>query len=138
MSAFICSDNHISAIVRWATRNNVSIWYGNPSRSLRAGGDLSRSLRTGDEQELVDILYAENVKSVNYRYRGGDPTTGCVYDPTSPILAPVAVIKAVQSLEYQSCEHPGWETSDAKEILQAIQSEAIRRLPGYELAEWSI
>ena len=130
MSAFICSDNHISAIVKWATRNNVSIWYGNPSRSLCAGG----------EQELVDILYAENVKSVNYRYRGGDPTTGCVcvYDPTSPILAPVAVIKAVQSLEYQSCEHPGWETSDAKEILQAIQSEAIRRLPGYELAEWSI
>jgi len=128
MSAFICSDNHISAIVKWATRNNVSIWYGNPSRSLCAGG----------EQELVDILYAENVESVNYRYKGDDPITGCVYDPTSPILAPVAVIKAVQSLEYQSCEHPGWETSDAKEILQAIQSEAIRRLPGYELAEWSI
>jgi len=128
MSAFICSDNHISAIVKWATRNNVSIWYGNPSRSLR----------TGDEQEIVEILYAENVKSVNYRYKGDDPTTGCVYDPTSPILTPVEVIKLTQSLEYQSCEHPGWETSDAKEILRTIKSEAIRRLPGYELAEWSI
>ena len=128
MSAFICSDNHISAIVKWATRNNVSIWYGNPSRSLR----------TGDEQEIVEILYAENVKSVNYRYKGDDPTTGCVYDPTSPILTPVEVIKLTQSLEYQSCEHPGWETSDAKEVLRTIKSEVIRRLPGYELAEWSI
>jgi hypothetical protein len=95
-------------------------------------------LCAGGEQELVDILYAENVKSVNYRYKGDDPITGCVYDPTSPILAPVAVIKAVQSLDSQSCEHPGWETSDAKEILRTIKSEAIRRLSCYELAEWSI
>lgn len=130
MSAFICSDKHISAIVRWACRNNVSVWFGNPSRSLRSG----------DEQEIVDILYAENVKSVNYRYPASEPeaTTGCVYDQDAPTLEPVEVIKLIQSLEYQSCEHPTWAISDAKEILRVLKSEATRRLPGYELAAWSI
>lgn len=130
MSAFICSDKHISAIVKWACRRNASVWFGNPSRSLRAG----------DEQELVDILYAENVKSVNYRYPASDPTpeTGCVYDPDAPSVSPVEVLKLVQSLAYQSCEHPTWAVSDARQILDGLKSAAISVLPGYALAEWSI
>lgn len=128
MSAFICSDKHISAIVKWVSRHNVSVWFGNPSRKLGPG----------DEQELVDILYAENVKSVNYRYNENDATTGCVYDLGAPELGSVEVIKLVQSLEYQSCEHDEWDTSDAKEILLAMKSAAVSRLPGYESAEWSI
>lgn len=128
MSAFICSDKHISAIVRWASRSNTSFWFGNPTRKLGAG----------DEQALVDILYAENVKSVNYRYSESDPVDGCVYDQDAPNLSPVGVIKLVQSLEYQSCEHDLWATSDAKEILSGIKSAAINALPGYETASWSI
>lgn len=124
MSAFICSDKHISALVRWASRNNMSFYISNPTRSLRAG----------DEQEIVDILYAENVKSVNYRYHENDPTTGCVYDPNAPLLAPVEVVKLAQSLAYQSCEHDEWELSDAFKIVEALKSAAVNKLAGYELA----
>jgi hypothetical protein len=130
MSAFICSDDHISALVRFACVNNVTFWFGNPSRKLGAG----------DEQEIVDILYAENVKSVNYRYIHDEPepTGGCVYNPNARTLTPVEAIKLAQSLDYQSCEHPEWATSEAFGITRTLKAEAIRRLPGYELAEWSI
>lgn len=130
MSAFICSDDHISALVRFACVNNVAFWVGNPSRRLGAG----------DEQALVDILYKENVKSVNCRYRNEapEPTTGCVYNPNAKRLTPVEAIKLAQSLAYQSGEHDAWVTSAAFEIVRALKDEATRRLAGYDDAPWSI
>ncbi len=130
MSAFICSPDHISALVRFACVNKVTFYVGNPSRSLGAG----------NEQEIVDILYAENVTSVNYRYshHEQEPTTGCVYNPNAKRISPVEAIKLASSLDYQSCEHPEWESSIAHEIVESIKSEAIRRLAGYDAAPWSM
>lgn len=119
MSAFICSDKHISAIVRWACINNIANV-------------------AGKEQEVVDLLHAENVKSVNYRYGSPDPGEGAIYDTLAPNLSPVEVIKACQCLDYQSCEHPGWEGSWAKERLGGILQAAIAKLPGYTKAQWHI
>jgi hypothetical protein len=48
------------------------------------------------------------------------------------------VIKAADCLDYQSCEHPEWDKSEAKQLLDAIRAAAISKLPGYEEAEWAI
>lgn len=128
MSAYVVNQNHISAIVRWACRNNVVVHFGNPTRSLRAG----------QEQEMAEILLAENVRSVNYRYAENEPPPAISYNPSAPAMSAIEVIKACQCLEYQSCEHPGWEESPACEILLAIQREAIKHLPGYSEARWHV
>jgi hypothetical protein len=39
---------------------------------------------------------------------------------------------------YQSCEHPGWEESEARKFCQQLTEGAIARLPGYEAAAWEI
>jgi hypothetical protein len=128
MSAFIVNPNHISALVRWACRARVCVYYGNPSRRL----DIP-----GNEQEACDILLAENVKSYNYRYDETIEET-MVYDAFATSLRPIDVIKACHCLEYQSCEHPEWESSTAKAIVTAIEGTATRALPGYDDAPWEI
>lgn len=134
MSAFQVSPNHIGAIVRWYLEN-------------------ARYLGSQDEREpakLMALLAAECNKSVRYRYSDADELPGyagrtgrapAVCDPQLDRyqqLTPVQVIKAVDCLEYQSCEHPTWETSAACRLLTRIRSEAIGQLPGYAEAEWHI
>jgi hypothetical protein len=128
MSCFIVNPNHVSALVRWACRNGVSVYHSNPSRRL----DIA-----GNEKETCDILLTENVKSFNYRY---DETVEeqMVYDAFATSLRPIDVIKACHCLEYQSCEHPQWESSTAKAIVTAIEGAATRALPGYDDAPWEI
>jgi hypothetical protein len=129
MSAFICSDKHVSTIVRFASKTNVVVYSGNPSL---------RWIVAGNERHTASMLHAENVKSVNYRYLQAAPDGGIVYDPHAPELRPIEVIKACDCLAYQSCEHPEWETSIANELLNEIQRKAVSLLPGYESARWEI
>jgi hypothetical protein len=105
------------------------LYHGNPSTKLSVAGS---------EQETVDLLYAENVKSVNHRYKGHDDTIGAVYDNTAPNLSALEMIKACQCLAYQSNEHPEWGTSTAKALLDQLQVRAIAKLPGYDAAPWRI
>ena len=44
--------------------------------------------------------------------------------------------KAAASLEYQSCEHPGWEASNARRIIRDLEGMLVRELPGYETGPW--
>lgn len=117
MSAFICTDKHISAIVSWASRNNVA------------------ACASGKEQEAADCLLAENIRSVNYRYQETTLIVPCEYTPDAS-RAPVEIIKLCHSLAYQSCEHREWETSEAKKIVDTIAAAATRALPGYAAAGW--
>jgi hypothetical protein len=127
MSAFIVTDTHINALVRYASRHKVGIYYQHSSR-----------LNTYDnEQAMAQILLDENVKSVNYRY-GDSETMSINYDPGAPILTAIQAIKAAQCLKYQSCETPDYEQSIAFKFIEAIISDAIPRLDGYESASWAI
>ena len=54
------------------------------------------------------------------------------------ILSPVAILKLIDSLEYQSCESDDYEQTVAYKSLQSIRKSAIHALEGYEDAEWSI
>lgn len=96
---------------------------------------------------------AENVRSVNYRYKESDEfqpvqmgrkVTVANRDKqyTAHIsalrLAPVTVLKICACVDYQSCETNDWELTLAAEILRRIVAMAIRRLPGYDEAPWGI
>jgi hypothetical protein len=53
-------------------------------------------------------------------------------------LTPVEVLKAISCYEYQSCEHPEWEESEAKAFCEALRDLMIGRLPGYDEAAWEV
>lgn len=128
MSCYIVPDKHLSAIIRWACVNNIKAAY--------TRGDYL--YRPGLEQEAVNLLHAANVKSVNERYNETTPEGGAVYDIGAPSLRPIDVIKACDGLAYQCDEWGDFEGSDAQRLIRDIQSAAIRKLPGYDAAPWSI
>lgn len=94
------------------------------------------------------MLWRENVASVSYRYPRDTPDAlpGPIpyTDPGAYTFRPyrqvtiVQALKAVGCYEYQSCEHPGWEESDARTFCVQLQSALIARLPGYAAAPWTI
>lgn len=101
-----------------------------------------------DSDDMMAALAFECWRSVRYRYPDG-PLPGPIAFEDSPVicdgrlrlyksLTPVQVIKACDCLEYQSCEHPEWEQSEACKLLKAIREAAIGALPGYSEAEWEI
>jgi hypothetical protein len=128
MSAFIVSDTHINALVRYASRHNVRAFHGNPLAMFQV---------KDNEQAAAELLLAENVKSVNYRYRDNE-VMSITYDRGAPILTAIQAIKAAQCLRYQSCECDDFEESIAFKLIEAIISDAIPRLEGYESAQWAI
>ena len=128
MSAFTVTNTHINALVRYASRHKITVAYGNPTMRLNV---------SAHEQEVAQLLLNENIKSVNYRY--SETETGYIeYDRGAPILTAIQAIKAAQCLRYQSCEHPEYEGSIAELLVEAIISDAIPRLDGYNEAQWAI
>lgn len=129
MSAFVVPLTHINAIVQFASNHRVSLY--------RAAGQ-STTVVTGHEQATAELLLQENVRSVNCRYASDDPAPIIRYDGRAPTLSPLAVLKACNCLDYQSCETTDWDMTDACQLLDAIRREAVRCLPGYDAAEWCI
>jgi hypothetical protein len=119
MSAFIVNNSHITALAVHAARNRI------------AGHT--------DAKAIGDMLHAENVNSVNYRY---DETTRPNYAPCEWAsfhpFSQVQIVKAAHCLNYQSCEHPGWENSDAHKLLTTIIGKNDEDIPGYDAAQWEI
>jgi len=64
---------------------------------------------------------------------------GAVYKHHNHLqVSAVAVLKAIQCYEYQSCEAASWEKSNAKAFCEALRGEIIMDLPGYDDAPWEI
>lgn len=158
MSAFVVSKEHIQAMVRLAhtgPRDGRGGW--NLSRfSYFHEGTLHRADGEGDVMEglsrTMDMLVTENVRSVMHRYpdtieSGNLPgpidhywETPLRYSLQSKAPTAVEGLKLIQCYEYQSCEHPEWESSAAKAFCDALTSRLIGELAGYDEApwEWSI
>ncbi len=132
MSAYIVPAAHINALVAWAEGRHgsgaVSYFYAGARRQVR-----------NDAKRISSVLYAENVRSVNSRYKQCDAAHGFVYKPNLIDLTPVQVLKALDGYSYQACETADWEQSEAFAIVEGIRRAAINALPGYDAAEtWSI
>jgi len=134
MSSFIVSAAHINAIVTAATKTSdgrgVSYYYKNKTAYINAE----------TAEFIARTLYIENVRSVNYRYNERTRFNGYSYerDMTQPRRSPIAIIKLVNSLEYQSCERPDFAKSEAKAIMTAITTSMVRKIDGYNEAAWTI
>lgn len=122
MSAFQCSPNHIAAVI-----GSVALY------DRMHGRDLAAEAAT---------LAAENARSVAYRYRDAcEPVTvpaALIERWRAYPLSPVALLKAAQCLDYQSCECDDYERTPAAKLLRDITSLAISKLPGYEAAGWTV
>ena len=123
MSAFMCSDEHIGALVHGA---------------LVYGIDFPRGLTA---PELFAELVCENAASLRARY-GKDAKEMIGEAPhrfkPAATLPAVHLLKLAQCYEYQACEHDGWATSRAKKWIDNLVAGLIYKLPGYDAAPWAI
>ena len=139
MSAFVCMPEHIGLVAAAAT-----IKYGTSVRSARV---------------LAAILAQENINSVAYRY----PDTTGQGDRPGPFLTDAQLIEAarlyadkyaaayplninardilnmVQCLDYQSCEHPEWNETEACAQLSRLNNTLTSKLrlsDDFERVRW--
>lgn len=130
MSAFVVSEKHIDYLVSAAY-----LW------------TRTQGINGYERDNAARMLEAENRRSVAYRYpSAAESNPVAIADALNarpPVrltlnVNPVQVLKAIACLEYQSCEHPEWETSTARAWLESLRNQAIANLPGYETAAWEI
>ena len=120
MSAHQVSPNHIASIIR-------------------AGA----SIPAPPEVEMVRsarLLAQANAAAVGDRYSETvDPVQVDVVDiRCATPLSVTGLLKALDGLEYQLCEAREYRGSSAEALVSRIRCEAIRRLPGYDSAAWSL
>jgi len=84
------------------------------------------------------MLLAENRRSVDHRYDEQEWEQPYLFTAIPGIPDPVVVLKAIDCYRYQSCEHPGWASSEAQQFCLALQALAVTHLPGYDQAPWPI
>lgn len=90
------------------------------------------------------MLWAENYRSVNHRYNEDETEDPYQFERyNGPVkLTPRAMVKLLDCYEYQSCEHPEWEDSEAHRFCLALRrrilSQIVERHAEYESAPWGI
>lgn len=140
MSAWIVSAHHIDALVEAACRTSR---YGTTLRYFHQGD----CYECRDPTEVGEMLLAECVKSVAYRYSDtrDEDLPGWSVRPetyrfrTPRVFKPEELLNALDSYEYQSCEHPDWRESQAFAFCQALRDRLIGELPAYRAATtWDI
>lgn len=140
MSAFMVSHRHIDALVDYAQAWDGLSWYDRSNEEEY--GPVYVRLRTGDiegMERIGNVLLAENRASVNYRYSEDElEPSDCYTHHWHGGLSAVGCLKALSCLEYQSCEHPDWPTSEAHAFVVALRGKAIANLPGYSEARWEV
>lgn len=131
MSAWIVSQAHVDALVSAALPSGGERLNYNHAGSWHEVGH-------GDADRVGRLLWEECHRSVNYRYTESTPTPAYNYRIPGATLSVATLIKAAHCYRYQSCEHPEWETSEARAIIEALESHLVHRVPGYEEAPWGL
>lgn len=127
MSAFVCGNSHVTALAAFIIRHEIQPYWSGTAFTFK------------NAAEAGAILHAENVASVNHRYRDNDkPNFKLCPIASRKHYEPIEIIKMARCLEYQSCEHPSWKTSLAKEAIDAICAYAVTKIKGYGDAAWEL
>ena len=100
MSAWMCSDEHLSVLV-----DAIHLF------------ELNLSPK---KEDTFATLHLENEMSLAHRYRDQISSSHEGYTKATPEVRPEDIYKLAQSYEYQSCEHPGWEESAACQMITAL------------------
>jgi len=138
MSAFICNNEHINAMLQAASLGDHTRSQYPPSYYWEEDGKAeSRDIRPSDEaigQKLVD----ENFRSVNYRYQESEEPYRFQPLPFQKRYSLAQILKACNCYIYQACEHAEWKGSEAHAIVKALKERAIVLLPSYDDAMWEV
>lgn len=129
MSASVVSKQHIDAIITGALPRRGDTGWIRWSDPVETGRTHVLNLDTADR--AGSLLWQENRISVNHRYNDGDEIDP-IYTFRRVRYSPVAVLKLIDSYEYQSCEHPAWEQSQAMRLCYQLRKQVISNLPGYD------
>lgn len=102
-----------------------------------------------DPHGLGHMLWTENHASVNYRYSESTPVPGYAFRVVPELAIPdlepyhlVILDKQRRCYEYQSCEHPEWEGSTARELMLVLEQGVAHLLAKWPqikspLGDWS-
>lgn len=150
---------HIDALIHGAVTfpGRDLYWRGKDAGEMQNLNTREAATRAGR------MLLLENARSVGHLYNMTDLDNPAddgtrpveylgylaqadeyTYDPDDTgkpwrLLPPVALLKALKSYEYQACEHPEWEASEARSFCTALREALCCALPGYEAADsWMI
>lgn len=137
MSAFSVTNTHINTLISWAKHHikEIRVYGNNPTSSNRFDLTISEQFtRCGQ------LLRDANNASINYRYGQGacDDDYYPQHLSKAAQLNPVAILKLLDCLSYQSCEPPNYEDGLAYKVINTIRSYAICKLAGYEESPWAI
>jgi hypothetical protein len=135
MSCIVLSDYHISAVVAWAVRQGLD---------LDTSPDAIAHMLASANRRAYSDRYAGRYDSELVPFGGLDRSAGAD-------LAPVAIVKACDALDYQASDWARWTDSDAFGYMVAIRRAAVamaapagnpsapgRSLPGYDAAAWTL
>jgi hypothetical protein len=122
-------------------------WY--PPDVGRFFGDEHRRLDLLCTTEVGAGLLAECVASVHHRHPDldHDELPGPIPMPQArqyeftdfgPVLTIAECASALACYEYQSCEHPAWGGSAAREFCGDLLRALAPMLPGYQNAPWEL
>ncbi|HTR74559.1 MAG TPA: hypothetical protein VMH33_04790 [Solirubrobacterales bacterium] len=153
MSAYVVDPAHIDVLL------SVAI-HGPRDRAVRHPGDgwhppyvnellddRSGPLTAEDADEAGRALLAECIESVSYRYPDDslDELPGPrpmprprQYEWTDfgSFLTAIEACLAIDGYGYQSCEHPGWNTSGPFWFCHRFRCALVGAMPGYHEARW--
>jgi len=162
MSAYIIDPNEIKKLAIFAAtrplvghagRRVPDAWFIRRAEKKCVRPPFDDHTVNPSDRELAEwygeLLYQENIRSVRARYPDDtwDTLPGPTMKPIHIVISnhdmlelnhaqPLNILKACDSLEYQSCETTDYESTVAFMLLQAIRSAAIHSLPGYDDAPW--
>lgn len=134
MSCIVLSDYHVSALVAWAISHGVD---------LDVSPDAVAHMLAGANRAAFSDRYDGRYDDELVPFGGLDRLAGVD-------LAPVAIVKACDCLDYQASDWPRWNDSDAFGYLVTIRRAAValadpagvapsgRALPGYDAAPWCL
>jgi hypothetical protein len=152
MSAFICNPEHIGLLAAYAvkyqgTHHDSAVIY--PWRTAKGFDE--------DAANVARNLMKANIAGVAHRYpndRDGQRPGPQFYDNeleqlaelwarhyhrNAPSVESVGILKMCQCFDYQACELPDYNSTEAAQQIDWIKGKAIRALSGYDDApyEWS-
>ncbi len=136
MSCFVVPDFHVSALVAYAIRADILPDAVSPDALAHELASANRA------------AFAERYEG---RYQDDVDPFGGLDRSAGADLAPVAIVKACDCLDYQASDWTGWDASEAAAHLAAIRAtaqaaclggryypEPLSTLDGYDAAAWCL
>lgn len=135
MSAYLVDADTIDLLV--AAADAWRLTFAN-----REGTDAAELHVCSHRDEAGQLLWDENARSVNARYREKASAPTYTWTPLcldrAAVAMPVAVLVlgSVRCLRYQSCETEDYSSTRASRLLDRIEAEACRKLINVHDAPW--